>query len=458
MTSTIQAVTSGGGGIASTSDNSGNLSLLAGPNEIVAITAAGANIIGALTISSMSSGTPDTAIITQAQSAIAFTTSGTGNAYTLTPSPAVSAYASGQRFTVTLHTTPALLDTTPVTLNISGLGVKNFKYYNAQGIKVFINSWVTQTNWISDVIYDGTDMVLMNPLHRASGPSTQKAIFGYGSATSITNLVSNTGVVSTDVTGVGTARSSLAAAGYGTDKAIFGYGVTGANVSMTNLVSNTGVVSADTAGVGTGRESLAAAGYGTDKAIFGYGYTTAAVSMTNLVSNTGVVSTDVTGVGTARNSLAAAGYGIDKAIFGYGTTTAVVSMTNLVSNIGVVSTDVTGVGTARQSLAAAGYGTDKAIFGYGTVTGVGLSMTNLVSNTGVVSTDVTGVGTGRYYLAAAGYGTDKAIFGYGYTIVNITFTSLSMTNLVSNTGVVSTDTTGVGTARRAPAAAGFSLT
>ena len=317
MTSTIQAVTSGGGGIASTSDNSGNLSLLAGPNEIVAITAAGANIIGALTISSMSSGTPDTAIITQAQSAIAFTTSGTGNAYTLTPSPAVSAYASGQRFTVTLHTTPALLDTTPVTLNISGLGVKNFKYYNAQGIKVFINSWVTQTNWISDVIYDGTDMVLMNPLHRASGPSTQKAIFGYGSATSITNLVSNTGVV---------------------------------------------------------------------------------------------------------------------------------------------STDVTGVGTARQSLAAAGYGTDKAIFGYGTVTGVGLSMTNLVSNTGVVSTDVTGVGTGRYYLAAAGYGTDKAIFGYGYTIVNITFTSLSMTNLVSNTGVVSTDTTGVGTARRAPAAAGFSLT
>ena len=31
----------------------------------------------------------------------------------------------------------------------------------------------------------------------------------------MTNLVSNTGVVSTDVTGVGTARSTLAAAGYG---------------------------------------------------------------------------------------------------------------------------------------------------------------------------------------------------------------------------------------------------
>ncbi len=57
-------------------------------------------------------------------------------------------------------------------------------------------------------------------------PGTQKAIFGYGYASayvSITNLVSNTGVVAADVTGVGTPRNSLAAAGYGGDKAIFGY-------------------------------------------------------------------------------------------------------------------------------------------------------------------------------------------------------------------------------------------
>ena len=49
------------------------------------------------------------------------------------------------------------------------------------------------------------------------------------------------------------------------------------------------------------------------------------------------------------------------------------------------------------------YGTDKAIFGYGYTT-VNVSMTNLVSNTGVVAADVTGVGTARYGLAAAGYG------------------------------------------------------
>ena len=77
----------------------------------------------------------------------------------------------------------------------------------------------------------------------------------------MTNLVSNTGVVSADTTGVGTARYAPAAAGYWVDKAIFGYGHNGTNVSMTNLVSNTGVVSADTTGVGTARCRLAAAGY-----------------------------------------------------------------------------------------------------------------------------------------------------------------------------------------------------
>ena len=53
-------------------------------------------------------------------------------------------------------------------------------------------------------------------------------------------------------------------------------------------------------------------------------------------------------------------------------------------------------------LAAAGYGGDKAIFGYGSAVSAS-SLTNLVSNTGVVSADVTGVGTARSDLAAASY-------------------------------------------------------
>ena len=44
--------------------------------------------------------------------------------------------------------------------------------------------------------------------------------------------------------------------------------------------------------------------------------------------------------------------------------------------------------------------TYKAIFGYGYLTNI----TNLVSNTGVVATDTAGVGYARAGLAAAAYG------------------------------------------------------
>jgi hypothetical protein len=313
---------------------------------------------------------------------------------------------------------------------------------------------------------------------------TQKAIFGFGqvsgnSVTNVSNLVSSSGVVATDTTGVGTARDQSAAASYGGDKAIFGFGYAVAGYSSvfynaTNLVSSSGVVATDTTGVGTGRNAPAAAGFGGDKAIFGFGEASGAGSSTiyyngtNLVSNAGVVATDTTGVGTARNSLAAAGYGNDKAIFGFGFDIGAgygdsTNITNLVSNTGVVATDTTGVGTARYQLAAAGYGGDKAIFGFGLPNSSETNVTNLVSNTGVVATDTTGVGSARYGLAAAGYGGDKAIFGFGqYYDASAGDYGASVrgntTNLVSNTGVVATDTTGVGTGRRGSAAAGYSTT
>jgi len=337
------------------------------------------------------------------------------------------------------------------------------EYYNGGGI--LYPGVVGYPEGVATLIpYSGT--LAFSDFHGARRPAV-RAIFGYGaggaSYYSLTNLVSNTGVVGTDVTGVGTARNFLAAAGYGGDKAIFGYGFnpsTDTNTNATNLVSNLGVVGTDVTAVGTARRFLAAAGYGGDKAILGYGLTDTppfSVSLTNLVSNTGVVGTDVTGVGTARRSLAAAGYGGDKAIFGYGETdgggTSVLTITNLVSNTGVVGTDVTGISILRNRthLAAASYGGDKAIFGYGFY-GFFASITTLVSNIGVVGAIVTGVGTERAYLAAAGYGGDKAIFGYGIAGSGDT----SLTNLVSNTGVVATDTTGVGTARSGLAAASYS--
>lgn len=306
--------------------------------------------------------------------------------------------------------------------------------------------------------YDGKQSQSLNRFKRA--------IFGYGSVSgtsgvSMTNQVNINGLVATDVTGVGTARMSLAAAGYGGDKAIFGYGYDFSNnLSMTNLASNIGVISADVTGVGSARRSLAAAGYGGDKAIFGYGVTTNVNSFSNLVSNTGVVATDTTGVGTARRSLAAAGYGGDKAIFGFGATSTGNSMatTNLVSNTGVVATDTTNSNYPRHDVGAASYGGDKAIFGFGQTYLAGTynfsSATHLVSNLGILAAETTGVSSNfRYALAAAGYGGDKAIFGYGYSSTNAAVSNV--TNLISNIGVCSTDFTGVGTARYVLAAAGF---
>ena len=77
---------------------------------------------------------------------------------------------------------------------------------------------------------------------------------------------------------------------------------------MSNLVNSSGVVASDVSGVGTARADLAAALYGADKAIFAYGYTSSNVSLSNLVNSSGVIAADVTGVGTARRNLAAAGY------------------------------------------------------------------------------------------------------------------------------------------------------
>jgi hypothetical protein len=312
----------------------------------------------------------------------------------------------------------------------------------------------------------GVGPILLTNSVTPTGPGTKKAIFGYGDNGSIylglTNLVSSTGVVAADVSGVGTSRSRLAAATYGDDKAVFGYGNNGgaSQLSMTNRVSNTGVVSADTTGVGTGRYALAATGYGlSGQAIFGYGYTSSESGLTNLVSNTGVVSSDVASAGGNRYSLAAVRYGTTgQAMFGYGQLTSgpagLGPLLNLISNTGVVAASSNGAGTARYGPAAATYGTTgQALFGFGAnSTGNAISVTNLVSNTGVVSADTTGVGTARVSLAASNYGSDKAIFGYGSGSSG----STAITNLVSNTGVVATDTAGVGTVRYQLAAAGFS--
>lgn len=100
----------------------------------------------------------------QTQAGTAFTTAGTAPNFTLTPSPAINAYAASQRFSVTFN---AAGTTGSNTLNISGLGAKNLKQYDSNGAKQ--PAVIPASGWSSDVMYDGTDLVLLDPVIQAVG-------------------------------------------------------------------------------------------------------------------------------------------------------------------------------------------------------------------------------------------------------------------------------------------------
>lgn len=107
--------------------------------------------------------TPATrAVAAQTQAACAFATSGSGTAQVLSPSPAITSYASNQRFNVTFNVGSGA---TP-TINVSGLGPKSLKQYNAAGAKV---AAVFAAGQNSDIVYDGVDFVVLGQLPSSTG-------------------------------------------------------------------------------------------------------------------------------------------------------------------------------------------------------------------------------------------------------------------------------------------------
>lgn len=80
---------------------------------------------------------------------------GTGAAYTLTPSPALTAYSSGLQFTFSV---PTANTTTAPSINISGLGAKTLKQRGG-ALKA---SGVLQSGDIVEAFYDGTDFQMSN--------------------------------------------------------------------------------------------------------------------------------------------------------------------------------------------------------------------------------------------------------------------------------------------------------
>lgn len=297
----------------------------------------------------------------------------------------------------------------------------------------------------------------------------QRAIFGFGNnsgapGTNLTNLVSNTGAVALDTTGVGTSRYYLAACSYGGDKAIFGFGQTnesGSGTRAINLVSNVGAVVSENFSPTENATFLAACGYGGDKGVFiGGSGQTSNPSFVHYVSNVGVV-TSTAGIlsSTGRRFHSAAGYGGDKGIFGFGSLAgpdySVLNTTQLITNTGTFGSQRSHAGyNTKNNGAGASYGVDKALFGFGSNGSIFVTTRTAISNTGDLLGESSTVGTARGSLAAASYGGDKAIFGFGNNNTG-GFSYLNITNLVSRIGVVIADSSGVGTARYGLAASGY---
>lgn len=90
----------------------------------------------------------------------AYTTAGTSPAFTITPSPAIDAYTTSQRFSVKFNAAAP----GGGTLDVSGKGPKNLKQYDSTGAKI---ATVIAANQVTDVVYDGTDFVVLDPLPAA---------------------------------------------------------------------------------------------------------------------------------------------------------------------------------------------------------------------------------------------------------------------------------------------------
>lgn len=92
---------------------------------------------------------------------IYYTTAGTEPTYTLTPSPAITAYAAGQWFLIKVHSTNASGD---ATLNVSAIGAK--AWYNSHAKPLLSNE--LQQNALLLVAYDGTQFRTISMLTQQS--------------------------------------------------------------------------------------------------------------------------------------------------------------------------------------------------------------------------------------------------------------------------------------------------
>jgi hypothetical protein len=87
------------------------------------------------------------------------TLGGSADTYTATPTPAITAYATGSEFNLKVNAD----NTGASTLNVSAVAAKNIKKYDGAGAVVDLEAGDLQQDQYYKIIYDGTDFVLDNP-------------------------------------------------------------------------------------------------------------------------------------------------------------------------------------------------------------------------------------------------------------------------------------------------------
>lgn len=174
----------------------------------------------------------------QNQVATKATTTGTGSAYVLAVSPALSTYTNALVKAV-LHADPS----GSPTININGLGAKNFKYFDANGAKQFVTTTQAKSGHLAEVEYDGTDAILLNPLVPYSISGTVQATTS-GTSKTFTSIPSWAKTIILQFSGVSTNGTSILLVQLGDSGGIETTGY----VSTGTSVSGAGATTSSTAG------------------------------------------------------------------------------------------------------------------------------------------------------------------------------------------------------------------
>lgn len=116
----------------------------------------------------------------QKQTYTAFTTGGTAPNYTLDVTPSITSYTAGQRFRVKVHAGSAT--GVAKTLNIDGLGAKNFVMRNDVGT---LSNVQLVTDQLVDVEYDGVQFVMLSSLAITGADNTKTGVARFGTSPEI---------------------------------------------------------------------------------------------------------------------------------------------------------------------------------------------------------------------------------------------------------------------------------